>query len=451
MSRWDSDRLLDRIVTALREEPIPEFSHLPPAPLVMNAIPSQVNGPAIMPRRTPRRWLIAGATFAMAAAILAALTMIPAAHPSLAFADVQDAVAAYASLRYHIVDFHGDKDPYVKTVAWVRGKGLHSDGPNGSEQITNLKAKRMLRLDHRSRKARLYQIYLDDADGPGDTFDQKIRKLPRDAKALGPTEFNGKKVLQFSFLSEGEYVVLVDPETKLPLRMELKIDAGRPDHTPFREVITDFVFDAPVSESLFEISIPSGYAVERCEEPPGRKPIDTRMLVVSPTKGIGAVSMGMSKEKVIAFFGAPDLIETQGRTPKASPVPGQKSGKGKTEVVFERLLYYSLGFELTVSSADGMTEFRCPSLAPIAREFLGTTDAGISLGASIEAVEKAYGPPEVRTHFRDDNLMYFHKGWSFVFGDGKLTSFSATLPMSDQIEVEDHGDGSWSERVKAAR
>jgi hypothetical protein len=45
--------------------------------------------------------------------------------------------------------------------------------------------------------------------------------------------------------------------------------------------------------------------------------------------------------------------------------------------------------------------------------------------------------------------MYFHKGWSFVFGDGKLIWFTATEPMSDQIEIEDHGDGSWSERVKA--
>ncbi|MGH7135242.1 MAG: hypothetical protein ACREHD_05840, partial [Pirellulales bacterium] len=103
-----------------------------------------------------------------------------------------------------------------------------------------------------------------------------------------------------------------------------------------------------------------------------------------------------------------------------------------------------------VSSVDGMTEFRCFSnKRPIARRFRGRTDEGIRLGASIDEVIKAYGAPEVRTHFRDDVLQYFHKGWRFVFGDEKLVSFSITEPMSDQIEIVDNGDGTWTERVKA--
>lgn len=451
MSRLDPEQLLDRIAVALREEPVPElveFERGPRADLAFqNAAPRLAGAPGFAGSRAARRWVLAGATSATLAAAIAALLIVPAAHSSLAFGDVQDAVAAFRSLRYRALSFQGDADPYVSSVTWARGKGAHAEGSGGSEQITNLEAQRMLWLDHRSRKAALYQIYPDDDIAWGDEFYDRLRHLPRDAKPLGVTEFNGKKVLQFAFSLQGDFVVLVDPETKLPLRMELKLQQGA-GRAPFREVITDFVFDAPVDESLFKISAPPEYALERCEEPPGRRAIDTAAWIVSPKEGMGGVSMKAPKEKVISRFGPPDLIETSGRY-KVASAPGQEI-EGQQDVVIETLNYNSLGFETTVSSIDGMTGFRCFSnKGPIARRFRGRTAEGIKLGASIDEVIKAYGAPEVRTHFRDDVLHYFHKGWSFVFGDEKLVSFSITAPMSDQIEIIDNGDGSWTEQVKA--
>ncbi|HET6880710.1 MAG TPA: hypothetical protein VFI31_11175 [Pirellulales bacterium] len=449
----DTDQLLDRISRTLREEPVPEFVGLPPvfrpAPAIHKLDTRLIDASDLIKRQVPRRWLMASAAFATVAAIIvAALILFPAAHPSVAFGDVQDAVAAFASLRYRTLSFWGEADPHVSSIIWSRGKGLHAEGSNGSEQITNVEARRMLWLDHRSRKATLYQIYLEDETGCADEFNDRLRHLPRDAKALGAAKFNGNNVLQFSFSLLGEYVVLVDPGTKLPLRMELKLDQG-PGRPSFREVITDFVFDAPVNESLFELKVPPEYSFERCEEPADRKAIDTRELILSPTKGVGDVPMKASKEKVIAFFGSPDMVEVIGRSAKVSSAPG-KAMEGRHEVVFERLTYNSLGFEATVSSVDGMTEFRCFSnQGPIARRFLGRTDKGIRLGASIDEIIKAYGAPEVKTHFRDDSLFYFHKGWRFLFADETLVSFSITEPMSDQIEIVDNGDGSWIERVKA--
>jgi hypothetical protein len=437
----DTDQLLDRIVVALREEPIPPFVGRPAE--------RPFGGPMVRQRRALPRWVtVGGALATVAVSIVAVMLIIPAAHTSVAFADVQEAVAAFKSLRYRILDFHGDKDPYVTTVAWARGKGSRAEGSNGSETITNLKAERMLWLDHQKRKARLYQIYLEDANDLADRFDEKIRNLPRDAKPLGTTELNGKKVLQFAFANLGEFIVFADPQTKFPLRMELKADKGLPSGASFREVVTDFVFDAPINESFFEINIPQGYAVERCEEPAGRKPIDTRTLVVSPTKGVGKLPMNASKDEVIAFFGTPDLIETQHLPSRISPTPVKEPAKGESQVLLDRLNYNSLGFEVTVLGAKGTTEFRCLSGGLTTREFLGKTDAGIGMGATIDEVLKAYGSPEVKTHLRDDCLYYFHKGWSFVFGDGKLISFSATEPLSDEIEIQDRGDGSWTERVK---
>jgi hypothetical protein len=451
----DTNQLLDRILVALREEPIPEFTGPPPAlrPVQIvgrGAEPAATHGRGSAGRRTSPRLLVAGATVAVLATVAAiALITAPAASPSPAFGDVQEAASAFKSLRYRCLDFHGDQDPYITTVVSVRGLGSRADGPGGLETITNWKERRMLRLDHQARKAVLYQIYVEDGRSERDRFDERMRNLPGDAKQLGSAELNGKKVLRFAFSNLVEYVVLADPATKRPLRMELTLDKGLPGNRSFRELFTDFVFDAPVSESLFNLDIPPGYAVERCEEPRDRKPVDTRALVVSPTNGVGPVRMGALKDEVVSFFGTPDWIETQGRSPRMSPAPGQKPATGEAAVVLERLHYYSLGFEVMVSSVRGMTEFRCLPVGAIARKFLGKTDAGIQLGASIDDVIREHGTPEVKSHFRNTNLRYVHKGWSFLFGDGKLESFSAFEPVSDEIEVVDNGDGSFTERVKA--
>ena len=158
--------------------------------------------------------------------------------------------------------------------------------------------------------------------------------------------------------------------------------------------------------------------------------------------------MGASTDEEVAFFGAADWIESQGRSPRRAAAPGATPVPGEGEVVLQRLHYNSLGFEAMVSSVDGMTEFRCLPVFAIARKFLGKTDTGIQLGASMDDVIRAYGAPEVTSQFRETNLRYPHKGWEFLFGDGKLKSFSAFAPMSDEIEVIDNGDGSYTERTK---
>lgn len=452
MFHTDTDELLDRIAIALREAPVPKpLSPLsgPGTSQLRRRMAPADGDRAFASRRMRKQWLTSGAAIALLTALVVTSPMlIPGTHPGAAFAEVQQAVTAIRSVRYRILDFHGDKDPYVTTSIFVSGLGSRADGPGGSEQITNMKAQRMLWLDHRARKATIYQLYLTDGGQPGDAFHEKIRTLAANARPVGTTQLDGKKVLQFTFASQGEYVVLVDPETKLPLRMEIKTQGGRDGDTSFREVITDFIFDAPIDESAFEQKVPPGYAVERCEEPQDRKPIDTQGLVISPTRGIGPLPMGASKDDVIAAFGEPDRIELLGGAGGTSTAPGKPADKRHADESFEKLHYNSLGFELEVSSRQGITQFHCLPRGPLARPFLGKTDAGIRLGAPIDGVVRAYGAPEVRIHMRDEVLRYPHKGWSFVFDDSRLVWFSATEPLSELIEIEDHGDGSYTERVK---
>jgi hypothetical protein len=452
MTQTPVDQLLNQIVIALREERVPELVEPPLVAAATNiggTGPRTVAKPGSIQARTRRPLWIAGVMLAALTMMVVASPMImPGARQDTAFAEVQEAVSAFKSVRYRILDFHGKKDPYITTTVVVRGVGSYAEGPDGSESITNLKARRMLTLDHRVRKATFYQLYLDDSSTPLDVLHEKLRNLPSDAQELGTAELDGKKILQFEFMNAGRFLVAVTPETKLPIRMELTLDGARSGGTPFREVITDFLFDAPVNESRFDLTVPAGYAVERCEEPRDRKPMDTKSLVVSPTRGIGPVPIGASKEQVIKAFGQPDWTELQGRFARTYLAPAKPAGNGRDDVVLERLHYNSLGFELSVSSATGVTQFRCLDLFPIARPFLGKTDAGIALGASLDDVVRAYGAPERRSGLREEVLDYLREGWSFIFRDGKLARFYTSQPISDQFEIEVHKDGSYSQRLK---
>jgi hypothetical protein len=453
----DSDGLLDRIATALREEPIPDFSDpcLSVAQAASGRNPDRTFSPrpARMEQRMSARWLAVGAAIAALAVLIIVLSAYgPTGNAAVAFAQVQQAVSSVKSMSCRTVSILGDQEPTVSAGVSVLGVGSRNEGPNGWVSITNVKARRSIWIDHQSRKAGIKLLYVEAGRKSADAglFEQ-IRDLPASgAKALGATEFEGKMVLKFAFESLGQFVVYVDPKTHLPLRMELNIEK-RSGGERYREVTTDFVFDAPVDESLFEIKAPPGYAVSRCEEPKDRKPIDTRSWVASPAKGLGPVPMGVTKARIIALLGTPDLIEETYRGFERFRNPGGPALPGQKEIVRERLNYPSVGFDIDVSSREGVTGFCCYGRLlrfDFARDFLGNTDRQIGLGASIDDVVRAYGKPDIKTHLREDQLHYFHKGWSFLFRDGKLASITAFQPRPDSIEFKDTGDGGWTEEVK---
>jgi hypothetical protein len=450
----DPDRLLDQIVTALAAEPVPDFRD-PLASDPESAVPRETRAtPLQLGRRDTRSWtqwtIVGVVTIILAALVILLSSSSPITGPGAAFAQVQQAVSNSKSIRFRTLDYHGNRDPMIVVSVSVPGVGARSEGPDGWVFVTNFTEERLMTIDHRAHKAQIDQIYLDPRWSDTGTL-EKLRNLPASgAKSLGRTVFEGKPVLQFACENEGEFVVLVDPKTNLPVRMELKMEKGLPGGEAFREVMTDFIFDAPVDASEFAIKPPPGYEVTRCEEPSNRKPIDARTWTVSPQEGFGPLRRDASKAQILAALGTPDQIEETYRGPEVFKAPGVPV-KGQPEVVFETLHYPSRGFEIYVSSRKGMMGFNCFGrlwrFEP-EREFPGKTDRQIAMGASIADVLKAYGEPEVQSHGRDDVLQYLHKGWWFHFRLGKLDRIQATEPLSDRIEVTPTGDGGYSTRVK---
>ena len=455
MPPLETDRLLDRIVASIREESIPDFLDADgtrfPEPNEPQVCRSNVTGWSGTPSSYTRQLVTA---LAIAAAFIlvffGAFTFSRrSGGASIAFAEVKVAVGKVQTMRCRFLDFHGDKEPLVTTVVSASGIGMRSEGPGGVETIANLRSERMVVINHKKRTAQIMQLYLEPGEAPEhDRFTDMIRNLPSVASELGSEEINGKKVLKYAFQHDGEYVVFVDAATKLPVRMELTLEKESAGLKNFREVVTDFVFDTPIDEPFFEIATPEGYQVSKCEEPEDRKSVDTRSFVVSPAVGFAGLPLGATKDQIIAALGPPDEIQKQSMRQPAS-IPGPNAPE--SEQVTHRLRYPSLGFDIAVSSDQGMTEVRCygrREQGNMARDFLGKTDKQLGLGTSIEDVLRAYGKPEVRIEARNQQWLYPHQGWDFRFRDKELAGFTMAKAVADNVLIRDNGDGSWETTVK---
>ncbi|MEX2316255.1 MAG: hypothetical protein WD669_03820 [Pirellulales bacterium] len=104
---------------------------------------------------------------------------------------------------------------------------------------------------------------------PEADFYQKMRAVPVDkAEQLAERTMDGKKVVGFRTLKETKRqagtdtwttTYWVDSQTKLPVRIEAEVRSTDPNFGPSRGVSSDFVFDAPLDESLFSTDPPTGY------------------------------------------------------------------------------------------------------------------------------------------------------------------------------------------------
>ena len=262
----------------------------------------------------------------------------------------------------------------------------------------------------------------------GFSFYDMIRGLAdREAERLDPRTIDGRAVPGFQIV--GPLVpgvpgpqttrVWVDPETRLPVRVETAMKAGDDELT---SVMSDFAFDRELDPALFSFEPPEGFEVRRIGVPELKPepPEEEAAALVLTGNSLGPVRFGDSKESCLEAFGEPDQVEDFGRG-----------------VMLE---YYSHGFSLTVGHETGLRMISCYSdlgMAFTVRTFAGHTAEGIALGAGREAIEAAYGEPahvhvaRLRDALGDDapnpdeptgqvSLSYPDRGLTFTLFDGEL-------------------------------
>jgi hypothetical protein len=212
-----------------------------------------------------------------------------------------------------------------------------------------------------------------------------------------------------------DLTVWADAKTLLPVRMEAE---ERDDMGNKSEVmVKDFVFDQELDPKLFSLEPPTGYKVETkgiAEFPAAPRDPQLRDLVITPLVGIGPVKFGMSRQEVEKLLGKPDGVQELG-----------KNG-------FVHMNYGSRGYFIGVSKVYGVAMISCVSQAESAvrvRDFSGKTDKGISLGASMADIIRAYGEPNSkRTNMGSTFLDYGKLDAQFTLYNDKLVGMMFNRP-----------------------
>jgi hypothetical protein len=166
----------------------------------------------------------------------------------------------------------------------------------------------------------------------------------------------------------------IDPATNLPLEAE-----GTQNGKPFH--VTNFQWDQPLDDKLFAMDIPEGYNIQdmggipadRLQHPPTTQ--EAAKLILKPGIGIGDLKFGDDAATVLQFLGKPEKISNN--------------------LSWE---YPSKGLYLTVNPKQGLLIIMATSKQayPLfnVNDFPGKLDNGLTLGASRDDIEKAFGKPD---------------------------------------------------------
>ena len=130
--------------------------------------------------------------------------------------------------------------------------------------------KRFFVLTHQIMKDKNGKIKSKEELKPNLEIDlyEQIRTIPAGAvRELGESEIDGKQAIGFAFESD-QYVwkrsdvYWIDPDSRLPVKIVVRLFTEDTGAESQRWVLSDFVFDQALDRSLFDTNPPEGYTVE---------------------------------------------------------------------------------------------------------------------------------------------------------------------------------------------
>jgi hypothetical protein len=183
-------------------------------------------------------------------------TIIEMKGPSPMTIRSEDMVLDATRLRREIGTSNGPKT--VAITDWGRGKSLTLYPAEEQATILNYSNTQNYRND-----PNLWFRLLQTAR------DNKNKKFP--SVPLGEKEIDGRRVVGFRISSDRDPPMDLwgDPKTGMPVRVEMT--TGMDGN--IKVTLSDFVFNAPMDESLFSVEPPPGYTVrtEKADESPDRE------------------------------------------------------------------------------------------------------------------------------------------------------------------------------------
>jgi hypothetical protein len=350
-------------------------------------------------------------------ALLGAAALVMRTRPALAFADVARRVDATRTVRAVVVDPR-EGGTLLSSGKRMRFEGagaiVIADAATGQEVMLETRTKSAYRIPQRavSRAMDFYGVFRELAGAASTPIEKYVDKAGRQYPGL-----QGKCAVKIGddAIWNVEAKVWSEPATKLPVRMEIRPTGGEGQE---RAVLLEQIeFDVSLDDTLFDMTIPSGYTVvgltsDKLKPPPSAQ--EAAELTIVPGVGIGRVKFGMSREQIVTVLGEPEFTMHD-----------------------SYLCYPSKGLQLVLVGREPDklgTIIANPSDAASAtrNEFLGQTDKGIRMGSSEKQVRDAYGEPDPPLpsdkdlHASVKLLRYDKLGIMFSFVDDRLGQIFAT-------------------------
>lgn len=235
------------------------------------------------------RWTFATACVALIAVF--ALVFGPGGSGSLAFAEVLERILAVRSVAYTLtVEKQGQ--PAVSLPVEYLSTGVQRVAMPDGIQIMDHANGRILNLDTKEKKAILLTIKSDQQDADYSFISMmKILKDQSD-ESLGEKEIDGQTAVGFHLIHGGrDFTVWADPETGLPVRMIIIMNADVAFFDSTTITFSDFVFNPDLDESLFSSEVPEGYeliempAIDMTKETTEADLIETFRQIVTLSDG----------------------------------------------------------------------------------------------------------------------------------------------------------------------
>ena len=261
--------ILDRATAALREAPHAEGPPPKAIASTLTAIQRELQLNPEPPRRLKdwRPIMIRTARFSAAAIVLiaaiAGAVLLSTSNEVLAFAEVQQEIAKLQTARF-AVQFKLPDQPLITGTIYLNAHQMRQESAQHGIMIADTKKAKGVLLDPAAKKAIIGEI----SDLPSNPLQSLREVAEKDARFIREEQRDGRRTLVYHVSNahimgmRGEMTVWVDPQSKLPVRIEVGHEE-EPDPQNATILLHDFTWNQPLDPELFSLEVPEGYQVER--------------------------------------------------------------------------------------------------------------------------------------------------------------------------------------------
>lgn len=266
------DRLLEQATDSLRDCPIPDG---PTADVLAETVQALQDASRTPIDSTFKERRLAMQSFSKIAAIAAGLVifagtviwlLISGGGASVALADVASVLDKVRGVTYTMTVTKEGEPPVTIKAMYLDPTRHRAESSRGIVMIFG--ESKMITLVAKNKAAFVFDLENAPDDDTAKNWLEEVRQQIRLAVSedqpaienLGKRQVDGRDAIGFRLsVNNSDMTIWADPRTALPIRIESEVGVMEPK---YHHVMSDFVYDAELDESLFSLNPPEGYLVQ---------------------------------------------------------------------------------------------------------------------------------------------------------------------------------------------